>query len=100
MWHLRTVIFSFEERTWRVVADGSHNNTPERTRWDYLTRKERRLGMFVAYAIAIPVEVEEKKLAAGSIEQFAKSLVAVQAQGRKFTPDMLRYATHLKWWKA
>lgn len=100
MYSKRLTLFSYEERLWRVISYGSHNNTPERERWGSMTRKEKRVGMFVEYAVAVPTDVEEVKLeAGGSTTQFVESLMRVQAQGRRFTPDMLRVATHVKWWK-
>jgi hypothetical protein len=101
MWTRRDVLFSFEERIWKVISDGSHNNTPERGRWHYLTRSERRIGMLVQFVTAIPVDVSEKRLSKEprSMGRFAENLMRVQRQGRRFTPDLLRRATHIKWWK-
>jgi hypothetical protein len=99
MWHRHMVLFSYEECVWRVIFDGSHNNTPERGRWPYMTRKEKRVRMFVEYVRAVRVEVEEAKLSGRTLDELAASLMAVQIQGQMFTPDMLRTAVHIKWWR-
>jgi hypothetical protein len=97
-WSLHAVFFSYEEREWRIVSEGSHNNTPERARWDLLTRREKRIGMFVEYAVAIPVEKPEERLSESyaTMPELAESLSRVMQQGCKFTPDMLARATHIK----
>lgn len=108
MWTKRKVLFSYNGVVYRIVLEGSHNNTPERSRWSFMTKRERRscnrkypCGMFVEYVRAVPSEEETIELAgAGTpMKDFAASLMAVQSQGMVFTPDMLRDAKHLKWYR-
>ena len=87
-WTKREVLFEYEGVTWRIVHDGSHNNTPERnTGGD---------NMFVEYVRAIPRDQKAETLADTpcTVATLAESLRAVQSQGVMFTPDMLARARY------
>lgn len=99
MWTKRPVLFSYRETVYRVISSGSHNNTPERARWSFLTRSERRVGMMVEYVRAVPAEEKPLALSGRDLRDFAESLSAVQAQGVLFTPDVLAQAMHVKWYR-
>jgi|SRR5208337_1139687 len=78
---LRNLLFTYEGIVWKVVLEGSHNNTP-------------RSATFVNFVRAVPYNQSVEKLVGegSSLDDLASSLQRVQSQGRVFTPDMLAYA--------